>query len=362
MFYFRLKMSEVDDEVYSTIFSALRHGVRRRILRMLSEGHMSFTSLYETLGVSSSHLTYHLDSLGELVSKNDAKYKLSVFGRAAYDMMNNVENPPASFDLIRRQSLYKVVSSLLLIVLVVVSGFYVNLNNLSISQEKSLMQKDAVIGTMTQSLEYFTGFSELIELVKEKSSIHITSRHDMSYRFSRTLEPDEMCRDSILVFYSPQDELVLHIDLMSTAPDGLYIPLTLQQGYAFRNESSILVYSEEVVFEKVGTKLYKEWQSRVLWSVNSTGPSQSYDIVLPAEGWYTLSLVGPVTVEGSGGASITASGWGNVDIWMNTGSFRAGAYCQLLKDGERVVFAMETDEWYGLTGMGYSGVLPDSWA
>ena len=351
MFYFRLKMSEVDDEVYSTIFSALRHGVRRRILRMLSEGHMSFTSLYETLGVSSSHLTYHLDALGELVSKNDAKYKLSVFGRAAYDMMNNVENPPSSFDLIRGHSLYKVVSSLLLISLVVVSGFYINLNNLSISQEKSLMQKDAVIGTMTQSLEYFTGFSELIELVKEKSSVHITSRHDMSYRFYRTLEPDEMCRDAILVFYSPQDELVLHIDLMSTAPKGLYIPLTLQQGYAFRNESSIPVYSEAL-----GTELIKVWQSRVLWSVNSTMPSQSYDIVLPTEGWYTLSLTGPITVEDDGDAHITASCWGDKEIWMNTANFRAGAYCQLLKDGERVVFAMETDEWYGLTGMGYSGI------
>ena len=351
MFYFRLKMSEVDDEVYSTIFSALRHGVRRRILRMLSEGHMSFTSLYESLGVSSSHLTYHLDSLGELVSKNDAKYKLSVFGRAAYDMMNNVENPPTTVDLIRGQSLYKVVSSLLLIALVFVSGFYINLNNLSVSQEKSLMQKDEVIGTMTQSLKHFTGFSELIELVKEKSSVHITSRHDMSYRFYRTLEPDEMCRNSILVFYSPQDELVLHIDLMSTAPKGLYIPLTLQQGYAFRNESSILVYSEEIC-----TRLYKEWQSRVLWSVNSTMPSQSYDIVLPSEGWYTLSLTGPVTVGSDGDPSITASGWGDIDIWKNTGSFRAGAYCQLLKDGERVFFAMETDEWYGQTSMGYAHI------
>jgi hypothetical protein len=318
---------------------------------MLSEGHMSFTSLYETLGVSSSHLTYHLDSLGELVSKNDAKYRLSVFGRAAYDMMNNVENPPASFELIRGQSMYKVVSSLLLLVLVVMSGFYINLNNLSVSQEKSMMQKDDVIGTMTQSLEYFDGFSELIELVKEDWSIHIASRYDMSYRFYRTLDVEEMCREAILVFYSPQEELVLHIDLMSTAPDGLYIPLTLQQGYAFRNESSVLVHSQEF-----GTELLRAWQSQVLWSVNSTMPSQSYDIVLPSVGWYTLSLTGPVTVGSDGDPSITALGWGDIDVWMNTGSFRAGAYCQLLKDGERVFFAMETDEWYGQTSTGYAHI------
>lgn len=312
---------------------------------------MSFTSLYESLGVSSSHLTYHLDALGELVSKNDAKYRLSVFGQAACDMMNDVENPPTTTDFIRGPGLFKVVSSLLLLVLVVVSGLYINLHNHAISQEKSLMQKDDVIGTLTQSLEYFDGFSELIELVKEDWSIHIASRYDMSYRFYRTLDVEEMCREAILVFYSPQEGLVLHIDLMSTAPEGLYIPLTLQQGYAFRNESSILVHSE-----RLGTELLSVWQSRVLWSVNCTMPSQSYDVTLPSEGWYTLSLTGPVTVGSDGDASITATGWGDVDVWMNTGSFRAGAYCQLLKDGEGVVFAMETDELYGHTSMGYYGI------
>ena len=86
-------MSEADEEVYTTIFNALRHGVRRRILRMLSETQMTFTALNDKLNISSSHLTYHLDSLKELVSKDDASYRLSVFGRAAVDMMNGVENP-----------------------------------------------------------------------------------------------------------------------------------------------------------------------------------------------------------------------------------------------------------------------------
>ena len=87
-------MSEVDEEVYTTIFNALRHGVRRRILRMLSERQMNFSAINESLNISSSHLTYHLDSLRELVSKDDASYRLSVFGRAAVDMMNGIENPP----------------------------------------------------------------------------------------------------------------------------------------------------------------------------------------------------------------------------------------------------------------------------
>ncbi len=87
-------MSEVDEEVYTTIFNALRHGVRRRILLMLSETQMNFTTINENLNISSSHLTYHLDSLRELVSKNEFGYRLSVFGWAAVDIMNGIENPP----------------------------------------------------------------------------------------------------------------------------------------------------------------------------------------------------------------------------------------------------------------------------
>jgi len=48
----------------------------------------------EKLGLSSSHLTYHLDSLKELITKTETGYKLSVFGRAAVEMMGHVESPP----------------------------------------------------------------------------------------------------------------------------------------------------------------------------------------------------------------------------------------------------------------------------
>ena len=87
-------MEEPEDEVYSTIFNALRHGVRRNILRMLEEREHTFTDMEEKLGLSSSHLTYHLDSLKELITKTEAGYKLSVFGRAAVEMMGHVESPP----------------------------------------------------------------------------------------------------------------------------------------------------------------------------------------------------------------------------------------------------------------------------
>jgi DNA-binding transcriptional ArsR family regulator len=90
-------MSTVDEEPYSTIFASLKHPIRRRILRMLSKEPMSFMEMVEVLGVSNSFLTYHLDNLGELISKmEDGKYKLSSFGEAANATMTRVEDIPTT--------------------------------------------------------------------------------------------------------------------------------------------------------------------------------------------------------------------------------------------------------------------------
>jgi len=74
-------MPESREEIYSVMFSSLNHPARRKILRILSEKPLTFSEMLEILGVSSSNLTYHLDSLGELVTKDDSGiYKLSTFG------------------------------------------------------------------------------------------------------------------------------------------------------------------------------------------------------------------------------------------------------------------------------------------
>lgn len=56
---------------------------------------MGFSEILEALGVSSSFLTYHIENLGELVSKTDnSKYRLSSFGEAAIATMIKVEDIP----------------------------------------------------------------------------------------------------------------------------------------------------------------------------------------------------------------------------------------------------------------------------
>jgi DNA-binding transcriptional ArsR family regulator len=89
-------MSGSEEETYSTMFSSLRHPARRKILRMLSDRSMTFSQMLEELEIPGSHLTYHLENLGELVVKmEDGKYKLSSFGKASVSMMKRAEEVPS---------------------------------------------------------------------------------------------------------------------------------------------------------------------------------------------------------------------------------------------------------------------------
>jgi DNA-binding transcriptional ArsR family regulator len=81
-----------EDEIYSTMFTSLKHPVRRKILRMLGQKPMTFTEIVGELEISSPNLTYHLESLGELVYKMDNdRYKLSAFGLATINAMKSIE-------------------------------------------------------------------------------------------------------------------------------------------------------------------------------------------------------------------------------------------------------------------------------
>ncbi len=89
-------MSGSEEETYSLMFSSLRHPARRKILRMLSEKTLTFSQMLEELSIPSSHLTYHLENLGELVIKEkDGKYKLSSFGNASVSLMKTAEDVPS---------------------------------------------------------------------------------------------------------------------------------------------------------------------------------------------------------------------------------------------------------------------------
>jgi len=82
-----------EDEIYSIMFSSFKHPVRRKILRLLDVKSMTFMELVDALGISTPNLTYHLESLGDLISKLDnGQYKLSSFGQASVSALKGVED------------------------------------------------------------------------------------------------------------------------------------------------------------------------------------------------------------------------------------------------------------------------------
>lgn len=66
---------------------------------MLSQADMGFSEVERALGIESGHLNYHLTALDHLITRNpEGKYQLSLFGRAALDLLANVEGTGRAFD------------------------------------------------------------------------------------------------------------------------------------------------------------------------------------------------------------------------------------------------------------------------
>jgi hypothetical protein len=105
---------------------------------MLSENPRSFSEMLEGSGVSSSHLAYHLENLGQLVSKtDDGKYRLSTFGETAVVTMSRIEETPKEPKYLSSLPLkWKSLFVTLLIGLVALAGIsytqYQSLNKISV--------------------------------------------------------------------------------------------------------------------------------------------------------------------------------------------------------------------------------------
>jgi DNA-binding transcriptional ArsR family regulator len=144
-----------EEETYSTIFTALRHPIRRRILRMLGEP-LTFTAMLNRLGIESPHLTYHLESLGVLIAKTESgQYRLSTFGRAAVATMGWVEEAPKPEPQpILLTTTWKAVVAVLVIGVVVFAGLYSSqgqaLSELSTNYDGLYMEYTGLSEAVTQ--------------------------------------------------------------------------------------------------------------------------------------------------------------------------------------------------------------------
>jgi len=332
-------MNEYREAIYTTMFNALRHDARRKILFLLSRGDRSFTDLYETLGITSSYLTYHLEALDGLIRKSHSAYTLSSNGRTAVDIMNKVERPhrPTSMQinmLYGEGNLSKPLLGLLLIALLIVTGLYMNLQRTYASQLNTLEEKDSVIASLNTELSTKKDLSGL-ELICRILGARITSFYTLSYTYGSKQNLRAIEKNSALVFYAPEDGLTLKIELLCYLPEGAYLPVTVQEGIAPEYEMR-----PQIVSEEVASHVHKEYQSPVIASWNVTNADQELLVSLDAMGWYTISLTGQIRVSRQDGAYVDL-GWLDHDLWADTEPAKMWANCQLLKNGEATLFVID---------------------
>jgi DNA-binding transcriptional ArsR family regulator len=140
-----------EDEIYSIMFSSLKHPVRRKILRMLANKPMTFMEMVEELGVSSPNLTYHLESLGELISKMDNdQYKLSSFGLATINAMKGIEEvreaEPKRRLVTPKWKTFSVVLMIAIVLLSSVAVYQSNaINKISSSQNMAVVENQQLL-------------------------------------------------------------------------------------------------------------------------------------------------------------------------------------------------------------------------
>jgi len=161
----------MEEDTYSSIFQALKHPIRRRILRMLNDNPMTYTEILNELGIDNGLLNYHLENLQELLAKGeDEKYRLSEFGSAGLSVIERVETPKDSFpskQLLKPNSLQSIVVILLLVTSTLLNGyFYIDSQNLrkeinTISDSYSKLQDNytelqRINMEAEKKLEYYT--------------------------------------------------------------------------------------------------------------------------------------------------------------------------------------------------------------
>ncbi len=176
-------MSDLEEEIYSTMFTSLKHSIRRKILRMLSKRSRNFSEMLKDLGISSSHLTYHLENLGELVSKtDDGKYRLSKFGEAAVGTMSEVEEVRNKERFWSLPIKWKSFFVLLTIGLVVLAGVSYNqnwsLNRLSTEYEQ-LSAENQRVNESNLLLE--SKYNETLEGLDYLGQLYNETMNDFNY-------------------------------------------------------------------------------------------------------------------------------------------------------------------------------------
>jgi DNA-binding transcriptional ArsR family regulator len=278
-------MSDSEEETYSIMFSSLRHPARRKILRMLSEKSMTFSQMLEELKIPGSHLTYHLENLGELVVKmEDGKYKLSSVGEGAFSIIKSAEETPNA-PTTKFSSLplrWKTLFTVFVIAIVLLAS-------MSYIQYASFSQLSTNYGLLKDELERVklgsTSANNGINIIRDIFQINIAKyqvtllSHTVEDRSDLGGAVEEILKYSLTTSESKID-LVLrfrnnHFSLYQlTLIEGV---LPFDPSYIQPQSTNILEATRNLIerYRSIASDPYLEEISRLLASVNETSNEQT---------------------------------------------------------------------------------------
>ncbi len=243
--------------------------------------------------------------------------------------------------------------------MLVVSGLYVNLFHQLNEHRIEIGRQREELEVLSVKYDRLTGLPELVNISIEKpqthfsTGVHIVSGYSLDYWFD-WLDLNLHINNNVAIpFYCPQDNVTLRMYLYINPPNEISLPLTLQKGNAFFNESGVLVGElKDLGVEQTATlispgvwqhhqlNISGYWQSPVMWSMNAS-ESRTFEALLPSKGWYTLSMTGPVKTDSRGMTELMFV-WGRYEngTWHRVEYIRAWLDFKLFKDEKPVVFAI----------------------
>ena len=330
---------EIEDDTYSSIFQALKHPIRRKILRMLNEHPYTYSEILNELGIDNGLLNYHLESMNELVTKTENDYVLSRFGEAAVQMTSAVEMPPPIKLRGEERRRLRIMVTALSICVLVIMGSMAGLFYLWSSQGRMIKALSQDVESFTEKLDRYSLLDSMLE---SSSSTILAMGREMKFSTSSYLEPNNY-QQFVMVFYVPDNNATLSIETALNMPEGFYFPLTIQKGDAF-------VYPSDRV--KDPNALYMEaHQSPIIWEEKMSTGFKTLKVLLD-EGWYTLSWFGQVTVYRDSHSEV--HGWCSMDKWQSAAGSTVWSYCRLVKNDTYIPFIIDTWMLNGVSfGIGF---------
>lgn len=254
--------------------------------------------------------------------------------------------------IIRSLRTQTAIIAIMLVGLLILSGFTWTQYNVIQKQSATLETKNAEIESLNKRIRELSIFEELAnqsrppDLYGAGNGVQIVKSYPMefNYKYPDTYDPFR----SIITLYVPKNGSVVNLNLFTNSLTRFPVKLVLQRGNAWINQTWVRLGTSAELYGVNSTTVY--WQSPVIWSSNFTESGMYYTPQL-GEGWYTLCMFEPILCYTNSG---TPYGLACIPPIVHdhifrerskVDSLRVTIYVSVLNDGVQSFFAASCD-WY----------------